>query len=97
MEASWRRSGLFTDHMEEEEWPRINGLNADGTAALGRQGDAKTHANMYWLHAKYKGMHFLDKNPTDVTGSAPPLENESKYSTLLYYNTTVTLLYSFLL
>ena len=83
--------------MEEEEWPRINGLNADGTAALGRQGDAKTHANMYWLHAKYKGMHFLDKNPTDVTGSAPPLENESKYSTLLYYNTTVALLYSFLL
>ena len=34
---------------------------------------------MYWLHAKYKEMHFLDKNPTDVTGSAPPLADESKW------------------
>ena len=40
----------------------------DGTAALLRQGDAK-----------YKGVHFLDKNPTYVTVRAPPLEDETKW------------------
>ena len=68
-----------TKLMARAEQPLINGLNADGTAAFPRQGDVKTHANMYWLHAKYKEMHFLDNNPTDVTGSAPPLADESKW------------------
>lgn len=65
--------------MEEEEWSKINGCDADGQKVLANKSDASTPANLYWLHMKYKGIHFVDQNPEDDTGSGAPLADESKW------------------
>jgi hypothetical protein len=70
---------VFVDHVEEEEWSKINGCDADGQKVLANKSDASTPANLYWLHVKYKGIHFVDQNPEDESGSGAPLADESKW------------------
>ena len=57
----------------DSESVHINGCTLAGVLASDytSRNDANNSVSKYWLIEKYKGMHFVDKNPGGEAGDAP--------------------------